>query len=91
MAEPVSVRLVESKADYETFLKFPWAIYKGNPYWVPPLLSMQKTSSTATQRTGSTWKRLFHRCADNTGRHHRRLHNHRHNDFTTSISASSEC
>ena len=42
MTEPVRVRRVESKADYETLLKFPWTLYKGDPYWVPPLLSMQK-------------------------------------------------
>lgn len=42
MSAPVSVRKVESKRDFETFLKFPWALYKGDPYWVPPLVSQMR-------------------------------------------------
>lgn len=56
MAEPVRVRLVESKADYDTFLKFPWTIYKGNPYWVPPLLSMQKHK--LDKQHNASWKHM---------------------------------
>ncbi len=56
MAEPVSVRLVESKADYQTFLTFPWTIYKDNPYWVPPLLSMQKHK--LDRKNNATWKHM---------------------------------
>jgi hypothetical protein len=33
------VRKVENKADMEAFLRFPWACYEGDPYWVPPLFS----------------------------------------------------
>lgn len=29
---------VVTKKDFNLFLKFPWDIYKNNPYWVPPLL-----------------------------------------------------
>lgn len=35
---PVSVRPVLTKRDENTFIKFQWSIYEGNPYWVPPLL-----------------------------------------------------
>ena len=42
MSAPVSVRKVESKRDFETFLKFPWALYKGDPSWVPPLVSQMR-------------------------------------------------
>jgi GNAT superfamily N-acetyltransferase len=42
MAAPLSVRKVETKADSNTFLKFPWILYKGEPHWVPPLVSMQR-------------------------------------------------
>lgn len=29
---------VRSESDLEHFLTFSWAIYQGDPYWVPPLL-----------------------------------------------------
>jgi GNAT superfamily N-acetyltransferase len=29
---------VENEADKMRFIKFPWQIYKGNKYWVPPLI-----------------------------------------------------
>lgn len=34
----VEIITVNSKSDLKKFLKFPWLIYKDNPYWVPPLL-----------------------------------------------------
>lgn len=37
----VTVRKVESKADFKAFFEFPWTIYKDDPNWVPPLLSMR--------------------------------------------------
>lgn len=33
----VQVAEVTTKADLETFINVPWAIYRGDPYWVPPL------------------------------------------------------
>ncbi len=42
MPAALSVRRVESKADLRTFITFPWTVYKNDPYWVPPLVSMQK-------------------------------------------------
>lgn len=56
MTEPVRVRRVESKADYDTLLKFPWTLYKGDPYWVPPLLSMQKHK--LDRQKNATWKHM---------------------------------
>ncbi len=38
----ISVRPVKSKKDFKTFLKFPWKIYKDDPYWVPPLFMEKK-------------------------------------------------
>lgn len=34
----VEIRLVETKRDLKTFIKVPFELYKGNPYWVPPLI-----------------------------------------------------
>ena len=42
MASRVEVRRVEDKAGRKQFLRFPWTIYDGDPYWVPPLLSEAK-------------------------------------------------
>lgn len=38
----ITVRPVEGRADLETFLRFPWRLYAGDPNWVPPLLSIQR-------------------------------------------------
>ena len=37
---PLTIRKVDSKADFKTLITFPWQVYQGDPYWVPPLLSM---------------------------------------------------
>lgn len=42
MAGTLSVRLVQTKHDTETFVKFPWKLYRDDPYWVPPLLSTRR-------------------------------------------------
>lgn len=42
MSTSLSVRKAESKADLDIFIKFPWQVYKGDPHWVPPLISMQR-------------------------------------------------
>jgi GNAT superfamily N-acetyltransferase len=34
----IDVRLVQDRSDLDVFAKFPWQIYSGDPYWVPPLL-----------------------------------------------------
>jgi len=33
---------VSSKSELEEFIAFPWRVYKGDPYWVPPLISERK-------------------------------------------------
>jgi hypothetical protein len=39
----VTVKSVTDKSELNQFIKFPWQIYKGDNYWVPPLLMEQKT------------------------------------------------
>lgn len=34
----VEIKEVKSRKDLKTFVKFPFALYKGNRYWVPPLI-----------------------------------------------------
>ncbi len=38
----ITVKPVQSKKDFKTFLKFPWKVYKNDPYWVPPLFIEKK-------------------------------------------------
>ena len=38
----IQVRPVRSRAERDTFLRFPWRIYKNDPLWVPPLLPERK-------------------------------------------------
>jgi GNAT superfamily N-acetyltransferase len=35
----IEVRAVQNEREKRTFLTFPWLIYKGDPLWVPPVLS----------------------------------------------------
>ncbi|MBN8593316.1 MAG: N-acetyltransferase [Anaerolineae bacterium] len=37
----VDVRKVESAQDRQVFFEFPWKLYRNDPNWVPPLLSMR--------------------------------------------------
>jgi len=34
----ITVKKVENEQDRMQFIKFPWSIYKGNRFWVPPLI-----------------------------------------------------
>jgi hypothetical protein len=43
MMQEVTVKSVADKSELNQFIKFPWQIYKGDNYWVPPLLMEQKT------------------------------------------------
>lgn len=38
----LEVIAVDGKKQMNRFIKFPWKVYKGDPYWVPPLLFDQK-------------------------------------------------
>jgi GNAT superfamily N-acetyltransferase len=42
MSNTVTVRKVETPADFNAFFGFPWKVYKGDPNWVPPLLSIRR-------------------------------------------------
>ena len=38
---PLIVQPVASRRDLRAFVRFPWRVYKGDPNWVPPLISEQ--------------------------------------------------
>jgi GNAT superfamily N-acetyltransferase len=39
MTSAIQIQKVISKHDLNTFVKFPWRVYKGDPNWVPPLIA----------------------------------------------------
>lgn len=39
----ITVSPVENDAAFWEFLRLPWRIYQGDPFWVPPILSQQRT------------------------------------------------
>tara|TARA_B100000575_G_scaffold269892_1_gene249927 strand:- start:1888 stop:3021 length:1134 start_codon:yes stop_codon:yes gene_type:complete len=38
MSQRIDIKKVSTKGDYQTFVEFPFALYKDNPFWVPPLV-----------------------------------------------------
>ena len=42
LSKGVIIHEVLTKQQLNTFLKIPWRIYNNDPYWVPPLLFVQK-------------------------------------------------
>lgn len=47
----IEVRSVNSPREKQIFLTFPWAIYKNDPLWVPPILS-ERRKTTDPKRGG---------------------------------------
>jgi GNAT superfamily N-acetyltransferase len=41
-SKKVNVKLVQTKGDLMEFIRFPWHIYKNDPFWVPPLIVERK-------------------------------------------------
>lgn len=40
----VDIREVKSAKDLKEFIKFPFRLYKNNPYWVPPLIQFEEST-----------------------------------------------
>lgn len=41
MAPEVEVQEVRTRCDLRAFVLFPWQVYRGDPHWVPPLISQR--------------------------------------------------
>jgi hypothetical protein len=37
----ITLKEVFSKKDLKAFVKFPFSLYKGSKYWVPPIISQE--------------------------------------------------
>ncbi|MBN1679269.1 MAG: hypothetical protein JW966_03195 [Anaerolineae bacterium] len=56
MVDPLYVRKVQLKREFNAFLMFPWTLYRDDPYWTPPLKSMQRVKLDKAKN--STWKHM---------------------------------
>ncbi|MBK8024976.1 MAG: hypothetical protein IPK19_27055 [Chloroflexi bacterium] len=56
MSGAVTIRKVESERDFRAFFEFPWQVYKQDPHWVPPLLSMRR--DLLDQKKNPDWKTM---------------------------------
>ncbi|HNK62596.1 MAG TPA: GNAT family N-acetyltransferase [Anaerolineales bacterium] len=45
----IEVRKVANKREKEIFLTFPWKMYRGDPLWVPPILSERRKETDPSQ------------------------------------------
>ncbi|MGB1286464.1 MAG: GNAT family N-acetyltransferase [Aggregatilineales bacterium] len=80
----VTVRKVETKADFTAFFEFPWTLYKDDPNWIPPLLSIRR--ETLDKEKNPAWDYMdgayFVAWRGNKPVGTITAHiNHRHNDF----------
>jgi len=41
MSSSIQIQEVATKRDLRAFVRFPWRVYRGDPNWVPPLISEQ--------------------------------------------------
>ena len=39
MEQEIIIKKVTSHEDYLAFVKFPFILYKNNPFWVPPIIN----------------------------------------------------
>ncbi|MGJ5641024.1 GTP cyclohydrolase [Formosa sp. S-31] len=45
----ITIKEVHSKKELKAFIKFPFALYKGSPYWVPPIISEEMEAFDKTK------------------------------------------
>ena len=48
-ARPVQITECKTRAERREFINFQWEIYRGDPYWVPPLISEREAFYDATK------------------------------------------
>jgi len=56
MSNSISVRKVSTKAERKAFFELPWTIYRDDPNWVPPLLSIRR--DTLNPDKNPSWEYL---------------------------------
>jgi GNAT superfamily N-acetyltransferase len=49
MVDSLEIRPVASRRDLKAFVTFPWQVYRGDPLWVPPLISDRMAALDASR------------------------------------------
>ena len=87
MSSAIEVRPVAGRGELKAFVRFPWRVYRGDPHWVPPLLSAAARTfdprHNAFFEHGDIRPYLAWRGGEPVGRIAaitNRLHNERYND-----------
>lgn len=80
----LTIRKVETKADFKALLTFPWTVYKDDLNWTPPLLSMRR--DTLDKSRNPAWEYMEGEYftawrGDQLVGTIAALINHRHNEF----------
>lgn len=52
----LTIRKVDKPQEFKVFLEFPWTLYKDDPNWVPPLVSMRR--ALLDKKKNPTWQYL---------------------------------
>jgi|YNPBryantNP2012_1023418.scaffolds.fasta_scaffold14806_2 hypothetical protein len=84
MEGPIVVEEVRSRGEREAFLRLPWAVYRGDPLWVPPLLMERKAFINPRKNPFFQHAEIAFFLARNEGRPVARVAaivNHNHNSF----------
>ena len=55
----IQIKKVESKNDFKVFVKFPFKLYKENPYWVPPITKEELNAIDAKKNLYFKMLKLF--------------------------------
>jgi GNAT superfamily N-acetyltransferase len=54
MSSGIEVRKIDNPRDYRSFFEFPWTLYKDDPNWIPPLLSIRR--DTLDKQRNPAWE-----------------------------------
>ncbi len=57
--QELQVEEVKNQQDLMTFIRFPWEIYQGDPYWVPPLIKDQLSKFSPNHPFSSHSEMIF--------------------------------
>ena len=56
MHHPLEIRPVQTRADERALFRLPWRLYRDDPHWTPPLLSMRR--ELLDQKRNPAWQYL---------------------------------
>lgn len=84
MSGKLIIAPAETRAELKAFVRFPWQVYKGDPYWVPPLLSEREELIDPARHPFHEHAKVAYFTAHRDGRMVGTIAaivNHRHNEY----------